>query len=248
MRLAFLTAASQPTEAGLLGSTHDVTTRALDVLELVAVLCGLALFVFAATALLLATYRVAVRGRVLILPFGGNDERRVELTDLFVRRLTEIEESWVRLAREIAQTKKHVNEQALHASLRRETKASKLLVDGGAIPPVVGAPPASAGSAPRSSGDELFGAVIQLGGVGSLANADLGVVGLAGVSFSPRDVLALLRAAPGVFARRILRGSILVTSGGNLVSVEYEERGVRRRERRSHVMEVGADRWLPAIE
>ena len=43
------------------------------------------------------------------LPFAGNDERRIELTELFVRRLTRIEQEWIQFARQIAETKKLVN-------------------------------------------------------------------------------------------------------------------------------------------
>ena len=233
----------------MLDQVREVTSGTLDVLELLAVLCGLALFTFAVASLALATFRVAVRGRVLVLPFGGNDERRIELTNLFIRRLTTMEQDWVRMAKDIDATKAHVNRSQGDRPHRASSAPVQTpLVEGDALPPLPGPEIVTAGAAPRTSGDELFKEIFQLGGVGSIGNADLGVISLAGVSFSPRDILALLRAAPAVCARRLLRGAVVVVAGGHLVSVEYEERGLRHSRRRAEVLEVQDDKWLPAIE
>jgi tetratricopeptide (TPR) repeat protein len=236
-----------------LGGLRGVTRSGLELLELLAVVCGLTLFLFAAAGLLLATMRVAVRGRILVLPFGGKDDRRVELTDLYVRRLTEMEGEWIKLARQIQQTREEVNGRAerdwlAHASNLLERP---LLAEGIALPqslPEHGSA-AVAASALRTSGDELVDDVVQLAKAGSISEADLGVVSLAGVSFSPQAILALLRAAPSVLARRILRGSILEAGGVTRFTVEYEERSLRGHRRRAvHSTDVRNDEWLAAIE
>src|SRR5919199_5771831 len=104
---------------------------ALVLLELVAVFCGLALFVFAALSLLIATYRVAIRGRVLALPFTGSEARRVELTDFFVRRLTEIEQEWIELARTVVATRGEVNRRVEAADGPPRTAVGAPLIEGG---------------------------------------------------------------------------------------------------------------------
>jgi tetratricopeptide (TPR) repeat protein len=198
--------------------------------------------------------RVAVRGRVLVLPFAGKDDRRIELTDLYVRRLKQMEQEWVQLAKQIQDTREEVNGRAQRNRSANALNASSVkapLISGAALPPSspTHGDVAVAGSALRTSGDELLDDVVQLAKVGAIGDADLGVVSLAGVSFSPRDVLALLRAAPGVFARRILRGSILAAGGLTLFSVEYEERGILgHRRRTTQISEVRDDQWVPAVE
>ena len=210
-------------------------------------LSGLVLFALAAASLVLATYRVAVRGRVLVLPFGGNDARRVELTDLLVRRMTRMEHDWVTLTERIVATRDHVNDLAVVDAEMQESGSP--LFEGRAVRVALASEaPGVSGAAPRTSGDEVIKEVFELGGVGAIGNADLGVISLAGVSFSRRDVLALLRAAPGVFARRVLRGAILNVAHGALVSVEYQERGFLRHNRINANVEVTDDQWVPAIE
>src|SRR5947207_392369 len=63
-------------------------------------------------------------------------------------------------------------------------------------------------------------------------------------------VLALLRALPGVAARRTLRGSISPAPGGALLAVEYHERSLLRpsRRRARQLATVTGDDWLAAIE
>ncbi len=234
----------------MLEQLRTVTRAALEILELLAVLCGLMLFMFAAVSLVLATIRVAIRGRVLVLPFGGNDPRRVELTDLFVRRLTTLEQEWIQLAGQIEGTRKDINEYVVGTASPRTDHFAPLTASG-KLPAFDGAvTEALAVAAPRTSGDELLENVVQLARVGSIMNADLGVISLAGVSFSPRDVLALLRAAPGIFARRTLRGAIISADGGkSLLSVEFEERAPRGRSRRRiQTAEVANDAWLSALD
>src|SRR5260221_1777875 len=234
----------------MLEQVRTVTRAALEILELLAVLCALMLFMFAAVSLVLATIRVAIRGRVLVLPFGGNDPRRVELTDLFVRRLTTLEQEWIQLAGQIEGTRKDINEYVVGTASPRTDHFAPLTASG-KLPAFDGAvTEALAVAAPRTSGDELLENVVQLARVGSIMNADLGVISLAGVSFSPRDVLALLRAAPGIFARRTLRGAIISADGGkSLLSVEFEERAPRGRSRRRiQTAEVANDAWLSALD
>ncbi len=238
----------------MLEQVRDATRGTLDVLELVAILCALGLFAIAAVHLIVATFRVAIRGRVLVLPFGGSEERRVELTELFVRRLTEIEQEWVALAREVEAMRRSVNRKVQDESRsenqgRRNAEATPL-ASGSELPqlPPVTAEPGSGTAAPRTSGDELLTNVVELGRVGALADADLGVISLAGVSFSPRDILALLRAAPALVARRTLRGTILTVGGSQLAWVEFEQRGLARRSRRTQQAEIHDDKWVPAIE
>jgi hypothetical protein len=231
----------------MLDEVRSITRAALDILELLAVFCGIVLFAIAAISLLLATIRVAIRGRVFALPFTGNDDRRVELADLFIRELSSMEAEWIDLAREIEGVRKQVNARA-DAPADIETGAGAPLTSKGELPPLkIPSEQLTAVTATRTSGDELLYGVVQLAGIGSIGNADLGVISLAGVSFSPRDILALLRAAPGILARRTLRGSIITLAGGNLLTVEFEERRPGRRRRRAETAEVVGDAWLAAI-
>ena len=142
----------------MLDQVRDLTQGALDVLVLLGVLCALILFAFAVVSLVLATFRVAVRGRVLVLPFGGDDARRIELTQLFVSRLSEIEQDWIRLARKVAETKEVVNRPSTPRRGRATTPGSPLspISDGGALPRNEADQFGSvAGAAPRTSGDEM---------------------------------------------------------------------------------------------
>lgn len=229
---------------------RDLTKAVLDALELLAALSGIGLLALAAFSLLLATFRVAVRGRVFALPFSGNDERRVELTKLFVRRLTATEQEWISLAAAVETVRNEVNARA-HQPPAGASEEATPLANGASLAELrLPDQQVVAGAAPRTSGDELLADIVQLGGVSSIENADLGVISLAGVSFSPRDILALLRAAPGALARRRLEGSIIALTAGNfLFTVEYEERDLLgRRRRRTEAIEIHQEAWLPAIE
>src|SRR5207253_7962852 len=118
----------------------------------------------AAFSLLLATIRVAIRGRVFALPFTGNDDRRVELANLFVRRLSTMEGEWIELAQEIEQVRKDIN---ARADAQDEISAIAPLTSKGELPPL---PTPSeqfiAVAATRTSGDELLYKVVELGGIG----------------------------------------------------------------------------------
>jgi tetratricopeptide (TPR) repeat protein len=229
---------------------RSLTESALLALQLLAVVCGIALFALASIGLLLATFRVGLRGRVFALPFAGNDDRRVELTKLFVRRLTTIEQDWIALATAIESVRNEVNARSSADAPTGPTPEAPLTTHDAL--PKLDLPDKKMASvaSPRTSGDELLRDVVHLGGVGAIENADLGVISLAGVSFSPGDILALLRAAPGAVARRRLEGAIITVAGGNfLFTVEYEERTLGgKRRRRTETTEVQGEAWLPAIE
>ena len=221
-------------------------------LILVGAVCGLLLFAAAVIGFIAALIRVTILGRVLVIPFRGTDERRVEITGLFARRLMEIEERCTHLARQIRDLKAEFVEQSGRA-LPLEAHGDEVLARGAALssdvtdssdvqalPTII--------AAPRTA-DELIDDILLLDETASVSNADLGVVSVAGVSFSPQSILALLRALPAIFARRLLSGSIVSFGETALLSVSYQEgrlgrhtRTVRRR------AEVHGESWLPAIE
>lgn len=220
-------------------------------LVLASAVCGLLLFAAAVIGFIAALIRVTVLGRVLVIPFRGTDERRVEITGLFARRLIEIEGTCTRRAREIKDLKAEFEKQS-RQTLRAEHGDDVLTAGGelsGAVTdlsrfrelPTIGA-------APRV-GDAFVDDILLLDERASVANADLGVVSVAGVSFSPQSILALLRAVPAVFAQRLLTGSIVSFGENAVLSVSYEERWVGRASgavrRRT---EVKGDAWMPAIE
>ena len=234
---------------------RDLVRQLFDALALVGAFCALLLFAAAVIGFLAAVVRVGLLGRLLVLPFRGTDERRVELTGLFARRLMEIEEQWTALAREIKDLK------ARFESRTREPLGAHEPSDAPDEPLARGDPLSldaidattesfpSAGAGPRTTGDDFLDDIALLEEAGSVANADLGVVSVAGVSFSPQSILALLRALPAVFARRVLSGSIVKLGGKSLLAVTYEERELVRRTRPvRRSVEVEGEDWLPAIE
>ncbi len=228
------------------------TREMLHALELIAVLCGIALFFGAALSLLWATFRVAVLGRVLVLPFSGKEDRRIELTDLFVEELTQLEREWVRLAKQVQATRDEVNGRAQRED-KDGSRAKARSAAEGRLPPLAGGVSlpsarnlAPTSAAPRTS-DSVIEDVAKLRKAGDIGGADRGVITLAGVSFSLHDILALLRAAPGVLARRVLRGSIVPVGGAILLSVEYEERIPFARRRVAELVEVQNDEWRSAV-
>lgn len=220
-------------------------------LVLASAVCGLLLFATAVIGFIAALIRVTILGRVLVIPFRGTDERRVEITGLFARRLMEIEERCTQLAREIRDLKTRFEAQS-DRGLPPEAR-DDVLASGAALSNAVTdssqveALPAI-GAAPRTA-DELIDDIILLDETASVSNADLGVVSVAGVSFSPQSILALLRALPAIFARRLLSGSIVSFGETTLLSVSYEE---GRLGRHSHAVrrrtEVDGESWQPAIE
>ena len=221
-------------------------------LVLAGAVCGLLLFAAAVVGFIAALIRVTILGRVLVIPFRGTDERRVEITGLFARRLMEIEERCTQLARQIRDLKTQFEAQGKRA-LPPQAHDDEVLASGAALSNAVTdssqveALPAI-GAAPRTA-DELIDDIILLDETASVSNADLGVVSVAGVSFSPQSILALLRALPAIFARRLLSGSIVSFGETTLLSVSYEE---GRLGRHSHAVrrrtEVKGESWLPAIE
>jgi tetratricopeptide (TPR) repeat protein len=230
---------------------RDLLRQVLDVLVLASAVCGLLLFAAAVIGFIAALVRVTILGRVLVIPFRGSDERRVEITGLFARRLMEIEGTCTRRAREIKHLKAEFEKQSRRTLVADH--GDDVLAGNGELSDAVtdlsrfrDLP--TIGPAPRV-GDEFIDDILLLDERASIADADLGVVSVAGVSFSPQSILALLRAVPAVFARRLLTGSIVNFGANAVVSVSYEERwatrdsgAVRRR------TEVKGDGWMPAIE
>jgi tetratricopeptide (TPR) repeat protein len=226
--------------------------QVLDVLVLAGALCGLLLFAAAVIGFIAAVVRVSLLGRVLVIPFRGTDARRVELTGLFARRLIEIEQRCTWLAREIKDLKTKFEEQSRHALPSSAGADVVLATDAPLGADIVDSSQVQAfptiGAAPRTT-DDFIDDIIELDKTASIADADLGVIGVAGVSFSPQSVLALLRALPAIFARRLLTGSIVNFGENAVLSVSYEE---RRLGRRGHAVrsryEVRGENWMPAID
>jgi tetratricopeptide (TPR) repeat protein len=230
---------------------EKLTQAALHILELLAVFSGLVLFGSVVIGLLVATFHAAVAGRVVAVPFRGNDERRMELTHVFVRRLTEIEDEWIALANDVEGVRKEIDERARERGDDVKPSAGTPLTAGEelALPARRGEELAT--SAPRTSGDELLFGVVELAGAGSMDNADLGGISLGGVTFSPREIVALLRSAPIGLARRTLKGSIISGSELSTLSVEFEERALPvfgRVRRRAIRCQFQGDDWPAAVE
>jgi tetratricopeptide (TPR) repeat protein len=226
--------------------------QVLDVLVLAGALCGLLLFAAAIVGFITAVVRVSILGRVLVIPFRGTDDRRVELTGLFARRLIEIEDRCTSLAREIKDLKTRFEAQSEHA-LPSSSEPDDLFAAGLPLSADVADSSAvqkltSIGAAPRTA-DDFVDDIILLDKTASVADADLGVVSVAGVSFSPQSILALLRALPAIFARRLLSGSIVSFGENAVLSVTYEERSPVRRNRAVRRRgEVKGESWMPALE
>ncbi len=220
---------------------NQLASDVLEALKLVAALAGLGLLFLVAGGFLLATYRVAVRGRPLVVPFRGADDRRAELASLFAERLIEIEEGWVRRAAKAVALK-----DAFH---RRSRMAAQPDPETLVTPLSGGQALAGVGTAPRTGGDDFLEYVVELGGANSIADADLGTVSVAGVSFSPQQLVALLRQLPQAFARRLISGTIVKLADGMMIVVYYQEKrylATSRRIRRAAT--VKNDDWLAAIE
>jgi tetratricopeptide (TPR) repeat protein len=230
-----------------------------EVLKMSAAVAGLVLLAAAAVGLLLGILRVTVQGRIFVLPFEGSDERRVQLTNLFVDRLSEIERQWVELAGHVGgrltEFEEHVDRETRIGSQEIPQHATPLADD--AAPAQleswehVRATPrlADLGAAPRSVGDRYVQEILDLRS-DSLAGVDLGVVELAGVSFSPTAVLALLRRLPGTCARRVLNGTLTNVGDKTIATVVLERRAIRRAARSSsrQTCVVVGDEWLSAFD
>jgi tetratricopeptide (TPR) repeat protein len=237
----------------------ELTRDVLAVLTLVAAVCGLVLFALAVAGFVLAAWRVGVQKRPLVLPFGGSEELRTTLMPLFIGRIAEIEDQWVQRANELKAEKAEFEAEydaSPKAVLAKEGEGTPL-ADGGALPPVRSEPTADRqgrtglrgiGLAPRSTGDESIPHVLALGD-NSLANVDLGAISVAGVSFSPEMILALLRRVPTVFARRRITGTVAELGQTAVLGAIYEERRLWRSPRtvRRRVRFDNGD-WLSAID
>jgi tetratricopeptide (TPR) repeat protein len=232
----------------------DLISLVTDLLLLVALLCGLTLLCLAIASVAIGVYRVRRRGQVYVLPFRGSDERRGELMALFAQRLAELERSWIELALDIDDLRMDFANRAEAASKTGgETSPSEsdvIDVAGG----------------PRTTGEEV--AQIFLATIGrrdysddrepvdirgddySLADVDTGLVTVAGVSFSPQQVLAFLRRLPAAFATRRLHGTISKAGDDYLVTVVFDQRETHRKPGYtvSHVLRVTDDLWLKGLD
>jgi len=242
----------------------DLTREVLTTLTLVAALCGLLLLAVAVGGLIIATIRVGFLGRVLVIPFRGTDAGRVEITGLFMSRLLEMEEEWTGLAQEIRELRDRFARQrpggSGMASVRPEPPGGdgarpspSPLVDGRpletSLVPESRQRGADLGTAPRTVGDDFLDDVLLLNEAGSVADADIGSVSIAGVSISPHQILAMLRRIPGFSARRVISGAMISTGAVAILTVSYEERSLRGRTRRARcTTEIAGDEWLPALE
>jgi tetratricopeptide (TPR) repeat protein len=240
-------------------SVTELARETVGILVLVAGLSALALFALVAGGLILSTYRVAVQRRPLVLPFRGSETTTAGLTALFVLQLLEVERRWVRRVGEVDTLKKEFEAEskaAPKAELPEEGTESPL-ADRTPLPEILAreraganghAGIAVAGSAPRLTGDETIKDVLELG-ENSLADADLGVVSVAGVSFSPQAILVLLRRLPGTLARRRISGTLVELGDASTIAVTYEERDPFRPTRSARrLVQVVEDNWSAAIE
>jgi tetratricopeptide (TPR) repeat protein len=233
-------------------------------LTLILASAGVGLFIVLAIGLVLTSIRVGVLGRVLVLPFRGTDERRGELAALFATRLIGIEREWTTAARKLIELKETFHEETSRAESGHDAKH---VATNGVAPNVDQADrhPLAAGqtvehtpvpqqsrdlaAGPRTTGDDFLADILLLDEDSSLAGADLGTVSVAGVSFSPQHVLAFMRRLPGMFARRILSGSLLTVGNRAILTVTYAERSLRRRANITRrVAEFGDDAWLSSVD
>jgi tetratricopeptide (TPR) repeat protein len=239
----------------------NLTNELLEALTLVLAAAGLALFILAASDLIVASIRVGILGRPLVLPFRGTDERCAELTALFAMRLIEIEREWTAAAGELTDLKNKFHEQTRPAEPQPETennsveaqtaqsKGKPLAIGAPVLREPVTQPARDVVAGPRSTGDDFLKDILLLETDSSLAGADLGTVSAAGVSFSPQRVLAFLRRLPAVFARRVLSGSFLNVGERAILTVTYEERSFRETKHVTRrIAEFEDDAWLPVLD
>ena len=237
----------------------ELTRDTLNALTLVAAACGLVLIAGVAMSLLVATFRVGVLGRVLATPFRGLKPEQSELTSVFLGRLADVEQEWTALAHEVHELLGRFEEESLRAvrtppgqrsrgPLRSATPlADGAPVDAAAISRVTAS--TDLGVAPRTLGDEFLDDILLLEQAGSVADADLRAISVAGVSFSPQSMLALLRRLPALTARRILSGTTVVAGGRAIVSVAYRERAIRGPSHTARrTTEVADDAWLAGFD
>jgi tetratricopeptide (TPR) repeat protein len=225
---------------------------ALTALALAAAVCAIALVVMAVAGFLAAAWRVGLRGRVLVVPFQGTDDRRSALTGLFARRLMEIEERWTELAHQIEELKRRFDDQSAPVAPATAETDETPLTSGRRMP--LESPDGQTGgpsltvAGPRTTGDDFLDDILLLED-NPITTADLGVISVGGVAFSPQHILALSRRLPEVFARRVLSGTMVKTGDDYVLSVLYEERPFRRPRRRvRRVTTVEGEDWLGAIE
>lgn len=245
----------------------DLIKEIISTLALVAGAAALVLFLLAVGAALVDSYRVGYRRRPLVLTFGGTDDSRVALTVLFAMQLMRIEQEWVSLANAVIGAKERFNQAFEASSKTTEFPAEQTrtpLTDGADLPNLrsdtastdpnaVGVGPRSVGAAvglgPRSVGDETIDFVLDLqSDQNSLGDPDLGTVSVAGVSFSPQAILALLRRLPAACARRRISGTLGRFGDTAIIAATYEERAWRKPTSSAQRLVTVDGDWLAAIE
>jgi tetratricopeptide (TPR) repeat protein len=225
----------------------DLVGLASDALLLTALVCGLALLLLAVVSVLVGLYKALYGTQVYVLPFRGGDERGGELMALFTQRLAELERGWTKLAVDI---------EDLRVDFARRTSEASKSTDATAPRPEEANRERmiDVAGGPRTTGEEVvktfLDALDPRSDDDSLAGIDLGVVTVAGVSFAPQQLLALLRRLPMSVAKRRLHGTITKSGDDYLVSVLFEQRPTRRRERGyavAHVVRISEDEWLDGL-
>ncbi len=248
----------------------DLVGFVADLLLLAALLCGLALLVAAVVSVLLGIGRSLLGSSVYVLPFRGVDERRGELMGLFAQRLAELEAAWIELAQDIDDLRQgfaHRTREAAEAAandLDRQAAepaaegkpALEPRAEGSARAALRGTGAVDVAAGPRTTGDEVVRDLLEVIRLHnedhSLTDIDLGVVTVAGVSFSPQQVLAFLRRLPAAVARRRLHGSIVKQGDVSVVTVVFQQRPLGRFARLRYdvscVVRVADDEWLAGLE
>ncbi len=97
-------------------------------------------------------------------------------------------------------------------------------------------------------GDETIEYVMELADANSLSDLDLGTVTVAGVSFSPQAILALLRLLPNACARRRISGTLAQFGDTAIIAATYEERAWRGPPSSAQRLVAVEDDWLAAID
>lgn len=231
----------------------DLIKEIVSVLALVAGAAVLVLFLLAVGSVLVRAYRVGYQRRPLLLTFAGSDDSRAALTTLFATQLRLIEKEWARLVGAVrsAQTdfkaEYDIARQPSDATSR--SRGDVELAAPADLPPGQRSGLGEAGNSPRTVGEEPIDDVLELeSDQNTLADMDIGTVSVAGVSFSPQAILALVRRLPGACARRRISGTLAQFGDTAVIAATFEERGWRRGSATSieQVVIVEGD-WLAAI-
>jgi len=234
----------------------DSVKETVSILALVAGLAALVLFLLAASAAVVASYRVGFKRRPLILTFGGSDDSRAALTALFAMQLKQIEKEWTGLAGAVKTAREEYDEAFEAAPKVTELpEGDTPLADGAQLPPMTREGPeagkqagiAGVGVGPRSVGDETVEYVMELTDGNSLSDLDVGTVTVGGISFSPQAMLALLRLLPNACARRRISGTLAQFGETAIIAATYEERAWRGPSSSAHRIVAVEGDWLAAI-